>query len=93
MTLNPYSRLISPIPGFEVARSDHLINMLSCHSPQFLVAERHFISIQFKVVHSQHSLKLFGTLHLHFAQTFPGHFVEVSHLFLIELGPILFRKS
>ena len=46
VTLDHYSRLNSFIPGFEVKRPDHLINVLSYHSPQSSIARRYFISFQ-----------------------------------------------
>ena len=73
MILDQYSRLNSftPLgPGVEVARPDHLIQMLSYHSPRSLIARRYLISVQSLVVYGQHSLKLFGTRQLHFVQTF-----------------------
>ena len=65
-----YNPANSVIPGFEVARPEHLIDMLLLVSPQSLKARRYFNSIQFLVVHNRHSLKLFGTLQLHFVHTF-----------------------
>ena len=75
LTNNPAN---SVIPGFEVARPEHLIDMLLLVSPQSLKARRYFISIQFLVVHSRHSLKLFGTLQLHFVHTLK-HSLEETH--------------
>ena len=93
MTLDQCSRLKSFIPSFEVARPNHLIDMLSCHRPHSLIARRYFISIQFLIVQGQLSLKLFGTLELHFVQTFQDILKRwLTHLFLIEFGPILYRN-
>ena len=43
------------------------INLFLYHRLQSLIVRRYFISIKFLIVQSQHSLKVIGTLQLHFA--------------------------
>ena len=50
LTLDQYSCLNSFIPGFEIARPDGLVKMLSYRVSQSLIARRRVISLQFLIV-------------------------------------------
>ena len=92
LTLDQHSCLNAFILGFEVARHDHLINMLSNHSLHSLnsLAILDFDPFPGRTLPILSEAE--QTLVVSSCTNLQGHSPEVFHLLSIELGPILYRN-